>query len=230
MKMCSKCKIMKDESEFHKHSRSQDGLRSVCKECRKIETKEYRSKYREEVLERKRKWYEETKNRKEERYSKAPKSKVCSECGEEKEISEFRKRANGGYYGKCRICENKINRQYAKNNPEIIRQNKVITEQRRRKQAKKVKSTFTRKDWKECKEFFNGVCAYCGKKLTSLTQDHFIPLSKEGAYTKENILPACRTCNSSKHNFDFYEWYVNYEHYSEERIKKIESYFESLNQ
>lgn len=228
MKICSKCKKLKDESEFHKHSRNKDGLRNVCKECRKIETKEYRAKNREEILKKKKEWYNDTKKRKEERNNNAPKRKICSECGKEKDISEFRKRANGGYYGKCRKCENEKNRQYAKNNPDIIRQNKVITEQRRRIQAKEVKSDFTRKEWKACKEYFNNSCAYCGKKLSSLTQDHFIPLSKGGAYTKENILPVCRTCNSSKHNTDFYEWYLKSEQFSKERLEKIESYFKSL--
>lgn len=55
---------MKDESEFHKCSKNKDGLRTTCKECRKIETKEYRSKYREKVLRKKREWYKDTKNKK----------------------------------------------------------------------------------------------------------------------------------------------------------------------
>jgi hypothetical protein len=41
MKVCSKCKKEKEDSEFHKHTISKDGLRNVCKECRKIESKEY---------------------------------------------------------------------------------------------------------------------------------------------------------------------------------------------
>lgn len=33
MKLCSKCKECKDESEFHKNKRSPDGLSYWCKKC-----------------------------------------------------------------------------------------------------------------------------------------------------------------------------------------------------
>jgi len=36
MKVCSKCKVEKDESEFHKRKASKDGLRGVCKDCMPI--------------------------------------------------------------------------------------------------------------------------------------------------------------------------------------------------
>jgi hypothetical protein len=38
-KNCKKCGIEKNLCDFHKHRKSKDGLRDVCKECRKIETK-----------------------------------------------------------------------------------------------------------------------------------------------------------------------------------------------
>lgn len=34
MKVCIKCAQKKQESEFHKNSRTNDGLHSYCKECR----------------------------------------------------------------------------------------------------------------------------------------------------------------------------------------------------
>lgn len=45
-------------------------------------------------------------------------------------------------------------------------------------------------------ENFDGVCAYCGKPAT--TVDHVIPVSQGGRSRRGNILPACRSCNSSK--------------------------------
>jgi hypothetical protein len=44
MKTCSKCGIQKDFCLFNKSTRSIDGLRPDCKECRSIETKLYRNK------------------------------------------------------------------------------------------------------------------------------------------------------------------------------------------
>lgn len=34
-KICSKCKMEKDEKEFHKHATSKNSIRSECKKCRK---------------------------------------------------------------------------------------------------------------------------------------------------------------------------------------------------
>ncbi|GAA0115741.1 HNH endonuclease [Clostridium senegalense] len=228
MKKCTKCGQFKNESEFHKNSKNPDGLRNDCKKCRSKETKEYRMKYRDEVLAKKRMWYNDTKNRKEQRNIKSPLIKICTNCGIEKGINDFRQRANGGYYAMCRECENLKNKKYAKNNPDIIRRNKVISEQKRRKCSQNINKTFTHEEWKQCKRYFNNTCAYCGKKLKSLTQDHFIPLSKGGDYTKHNIIPSCRSCNCKKHDKDFYKWYETYEYYSLENIKRIEIYFKNL--
>jgi hypothetical protein len=41
MKSCTKCKKVKDYSEFSKDSRKQDGLNCQCKSCRKIYLKKY---------------------------------------------------------------------------------------------------------------------------------------------------------------------------------------------
>ena len=43
-------------------------------------------------------------------------------------------------------------------------------------------------------------CAYCGWKLSDedYTADHIIPRSRGGNNAIENLLPSCRSCNSSK--------------------------------
>ncbi|KKN38025.1 hypothetical protein LCGC14_0757370 [marine sediment metagenome] len=41
-------------------------------------------------------------------------------------------------------------------------------------------------------------CAYCGSKSSNLTQDHIIPVARGGAYSVENIVPACSACNTAK--------------------------------
>jgi 5-methylcytosine-specific restriction endonuclease McrA len=56
--------------------------------------------------------------------------------------------------------------------------------------------------WQEVLRDFNYSCAYCGKPQkelsTPLQQEHFVPLSKGGGYTRNNIIPACKTCNTTK--------------------------------
>ena len=50
------------------------------------------------------------------------------------------------------------------------------------------------------------ICAYCGEEKI-LHKDHFVPLSKGGEFTHNNVVPSCACCNVSKSNNDFFEWY-----------------------
>lgn len=72
MKVCTKCKIEKELSEFHKRKSSKDGLRSWCKECRRQYNKEnkeaiaehkkqYCEKNKEAIAEKKKQYYEANK-------------------------------------------------------------------------------------------------------------------------------------------------------------------------
>lgn len=63
MKQCSKCKIEKDFSDFHKLSESKSGYKSACKICRSIETKEYYEKNKEKNKRRRKKYYEENREK-----------------------------------------------------------------------------------------------------------------------------------------------------------------------
>lgn len=105
---------------------------------------------------------------------------------------------------------------YYKNNKDKLR----IYHQRRKAKKNSLPSSLTEQEWIEIKNKFNNRCAYCGKK-TYLEQEHFVPLSKGGEYTSNNIIPACRSCNASKRNKDFFEWYSNYKYYNDERKNKI---------
>lgn len=61
---------------------------------------------------------------------------------------------------------------------------------------------FTAAQWKAMKEAYGHRCFYCGKEAR-LTQDHKVPLSRGGAHTESNIVPACKPCNSRKMTKDF---------------------------
>ena len=53
-------------------------------------------------------------------------------------------------------------------------------------------------------QLFDGVCSYCDAPATVL--DHVDPVAAGGKTEPGNILPACASCNGSKHARDVYEW------------------------
>lgn len=54
-------------------------------------------------------------------------------------------------------------------------------------------------------DMFQGNCAYCiGGKAT--TVDHIVPLTKGGTNNIDNLVPCCRSCNSSKGNKFIGDW------------------------
>lgn len=48
-------------------------------------------------------------------------------------------------------------------------------------------------------------CAYCGATV-DMTVDHVVPLARGGTHSAENLVAACRPCNSSKHTRLLSEW------------------------
>jgi 5-methylcytosine-specific restriction endonuclease McrA len=51
-----------------------------------------------------------------------------------------------------------------------------------------------------------GGCAYCGVSDSPLQRDCVLPLSRGGRYTLGNIVPVCRSCNTSKCNAEVTGW------------------------
>ena len=83
-----------------------------------------------------------------------------------------------------------------------------------------LEGTITGDEWMECLEYFGNACAYCGS-TSNITRDHIEPVSKGGFNLISNIVPACRSCNSSKHNKPLIKWYTSQEFATPERLDKI---------
>jgi len=127
------------------------------------------------------------------------------------------------YYQENTDTIKKRTKEWAKNNPERNKELSSLKWHKYRSKKEKLDFRYTKKDWETCKEHFDYRCAYCNKK-EDLTREHFVPVSKEGEFTINNIIPACGSCNSSKGNKLFHEWYPSYEHYSKKREKQILKY------
>ena len=63
----------------------------------------------------------------------------------------------------------------------------------------------TADQWAALQEAWAG-CAYCGATGGPLQRDCVLPISRGGRYTLENVVPACRSCNTSKCNDEVTAW------------------------
>lgn len=84
----------------------------------------------------------------------------------------------------------------------------------------------TEEQWEECVAFFGNVCAYSGEEFgeeltNQITEEHIIPLSKNGSNYIWNVIPVKFKYNSSKGNSLLKDWYTQQPFYSEERLNLI---------
>jgi len=65
-------------------------------------------------------------------------------------------------------------------------------------------------------------CGYCGEEATSL--DHIIPRFRSGSSNRNNLIPACRRCNTSKASAKMEEWYQQQDFYTDIQHNKIKAW------
>ena len=88
-------------------------------------------------------------------------------------------------------------------------------------------SPYSKKDFKEVKEYFNNECCFCGNDQIKLTGDHLVPINKTslGLEAWGNIVPACSDCNSQKHSKDWVSFLLNVSgSLGKQRQKRIEEF------
>lgn len=110
--------------------------------------------------------------------------------------------------------------------------------QKRQAMKRKLPHTLTTEEWLEIKNKFNNSCAYCGLSEIEhieiykqvLHQDHFIALTNGGGYEFDNIIPSCASCNASKGNKEFFEWYSDNINFNNERFNFINQHLITDNQ
>lgn len=96
-----------------------------------------------------------------------------------------------------------------------------MSAQKRRSKMRNLSYDLTQEEWQECKSFFNDCCAYCGSETDDLEQEHVVPVTYEGAFTKSNIIPSCGRCNRSKGIKNMLDWFNEQEFYTLEKEDKI---------
>jgi len=76
---------------------------------------------------------------------------------------------------------------------------------RRQGRLARVDNDLTASQWADLLDAWGG-CAYCGAEGPALQRDCVMPISRGGRYTVENVVPACASCNASKHNSEVTGW------------------------
>jgi hypothetical protein len=200
-KRCTKCgqEFPATSEYFTRQKQGKYGFTSTCKPCHRTLERDYREANPEKKRERTRLYYERHKpeiDRKHKHYRNVKRDAIRAH---DKERSRRPDRV-----AKARVWT----RKYKQSHPNADRNSC----QTRRARKSSLPATFTLKDWQRCLDYWNNSCAYCGRPRGlwhTMAQDHFIPLSRGGPYTPENIVPACsgiEGCNNSKNASDPHKW------------------------
>jgi len=87
----------------------------------------------------------------------------------------------------------------------VNRSRKARAARRRKRRMDRVEHDLSNEQWTALKAAWGG-CAYCGETDKPLQRDCVQALSRGGRYTLDNIVPACRSCNTSKCNDEVTGW------------------------
>ena len=168
---------------------------------RKEYHKNYRIKNKERILEKRKIWKEKNPTYKKDFYL-ANKDRILE------------------YHKNYRMDNPELmlerDREYRKNNKEKLikikkkyrksEKGKILSQRthfKRKTKMKDIINTLTAEEWLDILKEHKYKCIYCDKEFDLFelpTKDHIIPISKGGNNIKRNIVPACRSCNSKKHN------------------------------
>lgn len=200
-KRCTKCGEIKPATlEFFYWRKDTNKYRSQCCQCEREKANHYYQSYPDKVRENVKRY----------------RQKECQRIRlyRQKNVDKIRE----------------YNKQYCQNNLLKMRQK----DQHREARKRSLPHNFTEQHWQHALTYFNGCCAYCGNPPslfdynTVLHQEHHIPVSKNGGYTPDNIIPACQSCNLNKSNKDPQPWVAERfgKKQGETILKKIQEYFE----
>ncbi len=87
----------------------------------------------------------------------------------------------------------------------VDRSRRARAARRRKRRMARVDHDLTDEQWSALQAAWGG-CAYCGSADTALQRDCVLAISRGGRYTVDNVVPACRSCNTSKCNDEVTSW------------------------
>jgi hypothetical protein len=206
-KLCKDCRewFELNESNFRPDTRAKDGFNNRCHTCQIKYAEEYYNKTRDTQI--------------------TSATKRNKENGEDylaylrnwhQENLEYHRNQNNQWYADNKPYRQEYTANWRQENPDRV---KYHSEKHR-------DHDISTKEWNSCLKVFNHKCVYCGitekehketigEKLHKDHKDH------DGYNDIRNAIPACKSCNSSKHTDDMEKWFREQSFFSVEKLNKI---------
>lgn len=207
-KRCTKCRAIHLLAQYRVDARGRDGHKTECRLCEKLRTYLWRRTRAGQISERAtRKRYNESEHgrakravyRQTEAMRAARGRWIQSPAGQAYQ-ARYRKSAKRKSVA-ARYAASPKGRAAQRRNcrTEAGRARLARSAHKRRSLLENCISTLTADEWTTIQLMQRGRCHYC-RKVKTLTMDHVIPMSQGGHHVKENIVGACRPCNTRKGN------------------------------
>lgn len=175
-KFCSNCGEEKPLSDFSTVRRNKDGKHFQCKPCQNSYMRKFYANNQQSVKARVRKYHEANRE-------------IANKKRQERYLAN-----RPEHLAKCR--------EWVQNNRDKSRASKRNTAHRRRVI---IGSSTYQVRAKEIQKLLTQNCFYCGS-TEKITIDHVVPIFRGGQHKIGNLVPACKSCNSSKGSKLFTEW------------------------
>lgn len=202
-KICTKCKIEKELTDFHKDKKNKDGFSNRCKECAREYSKRYRKENKERLINNKK------------IYRKVNKDNL--------------KQYNKSYYTQKRMERLEYQKNYQKENKDkVYNLNRIKQEKEKSlgtitKEQETVRFNF----------FNKSCCYCNSTNVKENYKDHIIPINDKGLNHITNTVTCCVSCNSKKRTKSletFLKEYFTLEEQNQilEKIYQYKKYLQSL--
>ena len=185
-KYCPQCEQTKAVSAFHKNASQPDGLHGWCKACRNAIHKRPEEQEKRSIAHRK--WYVENQQH-------------CLDYAAEWRLENpERAKEIDQRYMAIPAHKTKKNAQRRIRYQKDSSKAKATYHRRRARKKNAPLNDLTKIQWRAILKHYGYRCVYCGTKFPAnkLTMDHLTPLCDGGSHTVNNVVPACKSCNSKK--------------------------------
>lgn len=211
LKQCARCKETKFVAEYFRNAASSDGYFPYCKTCRKVQKDEGREKshiarrklYRRRAahfIAQSVAWAKEARRKDPEKhraYHRAYYAEWHKRNPDKQREYQLRWYAKDPQNARD-IALASYHKHYEKNREALQHRS---SENCARRRNGFIVCDLTLPEWRQLLEDADYCCTYCGNSLDAFwppEKDHKIPVARGGQHTKDNITPACKSCNSSK--------------------------------